>query len=93
METIHVKFDELTTMASKCNNSGLGVNCSNFQDSSEELIEIPSKEDLESLFGPLYEEYFETRTPEVLDNSTTNTLDNEDTPSSSLIIVEDHDDP
>ncbi|GJY84198.1 retrovirus-related pol polyprotein from transposon TNT 1-94 [Tanacetum coccineum] len=36
METIHVKFDELTTMASKCNNSGPGLNCLNFQDSSKD---------------------------------------------------------
>ncbi|GJR76489.1 retrovirus-related pol polyprotein from transposon TNT 1-94 [Tanacetum coccineum] len=27
METIHVKFDELTAMASECNNSGPGLNC------------------------------------------------------------------
>ncbi|GKC59931.1 hypothetical protein Tco_1087529 [Tanacetum coccineum] len=54
METIHVKFDELTAMASKCNNSGPG---------------------------------------QVSDNSAANTLDNEDTPSSSSIIVEDHDAP
>ncbi|GJS26451.1 retrovirus-related pol polyprotein from transposon TNT 1-94 [Tanacetum coccineum] len=53
METIHVKFDELTTMASECNNSGPGLNCSNFQDSSEELNEIPSPQDLDNLFGPL----------------------------------------
>ncbi|GJZ62690.1 retrovirus-related pol polyprotein from transposon TNT 1-94 [Tanacetum coccineum] len=50
METIHVKFDELTIMSSKCNNSEPGLNCSNFQDSSEELNEIPSKEDLETCF-------------------------------------------
>ncbi|GKD84551.1 retrovirus-related pol polyprotein from transposon TNT 1-94 [Tanacetum coccineum] len=39
------------------------------------------------------EEYYATRTPEVSDNSTANTLDNEDTPLSSSIIVEDHDAP
>ncbi|GJZ06470.1 retrovirus-related pol polyprotein from transposon TNT 1-94 [Tanacetum coccineum] len=93
METIHVKFDELTTMASECNNSGPSINCSNFQYSSEELNETPSKEDLDNLFGPLYEEYYATRTLEVSDNSTANTLDNEDTPSSSSIIIEDHDAP
>ncbi|GJS13010.1 retrovirus-related pol polyprotein from transposon TNT 1-94 [Tanacetum coccineum] len=47
METIHVKFDELTTMASEFNNSGPGLNCSKFQDSLEELNEIPSKEDFD----------------------------------------------
>ncbi|GJS68228.1 hypothetical protein Tco_0682793 [Tanacetum coccineum] len=72
---------------------GPGLNYSNFQDSSEELNEIPSKENLDNLFGPLYEEYYATRTSEVSDNSIANTLDNEDTPSSSSIIIEDHDAP
>nr|GEW35993.1 integrase, catalytic region, zinc finger, CCHC-type, peptidase aspartic, catalytic [Tanacetum cinerariifolium] len=67
---------------------GPGFNCLNFQDSSEDLNSIPSKEDLNNLFGPLYEEYYATRSPEVLDNFAANTLDNEDTPSSSSIIVE-----
>nr|GEW33745.1 integrase, catalytic region, zinc finger, CCHC-type, peptidase aspartic, catalytic [Tanacetum cinerariifolium] len=90
---LHVKFDEVTTMAFECNNSGPGLNYLNFQESSEELNEIPSKEDLDNFFGPLYEEYYATRTPEVLDNSVANTLDNEDTPSSSSIIIEHHDAP
>ncbi|GJR12893.1 hypothetical protein Tco_0795545 [Tanacetum coccineum] len=64
METIHVKFDKLTAIASECNNSGPGTNCSNLQDSSEELNETPSKEDSDNLFGPLYEEYYVKRTPE-----------------------------
>nr|GEX07852.1 hypothetical protein [Tanacetum cinerariifolium] len=54
---------------------------------------MPSKEDLDNLFGPLYGEYYAMRTPEVSDNFATNTFDNEDTRSSSLIIVEDHDTP
>ncbi|GKD67602.1 retrovirus-related pol polyprotein from transposon TNT 1-94 [Tanacetum coccineum] len=91
METIHVKFDELTAMASECNNSGPGVNCSNFQDSSEEMNDIPSQQDLDNLFGPMYEEYYALRNSEVSDNSIANTLDNEDTPSSSSIIVHDND--
>ncbi|GJU12437.1 retrovirus-related pol polyprotein from transposon TNT 1-94 [Tanacetum coccineum] len=93
METIHVKFDELTAMASVCNNSRPGLNYSNFEYSSGELNEIPSKEDLDNLFGLLYEEYYATRTPEVSDNFAAITLDNDDTPSSSSIIVEDHDAP
>ncbi|GKC09973.1 retrovirus-related pol polyprotein from transposon TNT 1-94 [Tanacetum coccineum] len=36
METIHVKFDELTVMASECNNLEPGMNCMNFNDSSED---------------------------------------------------------
>nr|GFD10676.1 hypothetical protein [Tanacetum cinerariifolium] len=63
------------------------LNCLNFQDSSEELNEIPSKEDLDN------EEYYATRTLKVSDNSAANTLDNEDNHSYSSIIVEDHDVP
>nr|GEY06466.1 integrase, catalytic region, zinc finger, CCHC-type, peptidase aspartic, catalytic [Tanacetum cinerariifolium] len=68
-----------------------GLKYSNFEDSTKELNEMPSKEDLDNLFGPLYKEYYTMRTPKVSYNSTTNTLDNEDTRSS--IIVEDHDAP
>nr|GEV66892.1 putative reverse transcriptase domain-containing protein [Tanacetum cinerariifolium] len=93
METIHVKFDKLTAMASECNNSGPDINCSNLQNSSKELNEIPSKEDLDNLFGPMYEQYYAIGTTKESDNFTANTLDNEDTPSSSSIIVEDHDTP
>nr|GEW43263.1 retrovirus-related Pol polyprotein from transposon TNT 1-94 [Tanacetum cinerariifolium] len=53
METIHVKFDELTSMASECNNSGPSLNCSNFQDSSDDMNEIPSQQDLDNLFDTL----------------------------------------
>ncbi|GJW37693.1 integrase, catalytic region, zinc finger, CCHC-type containing protein [Tanacetum coccineum] len=67
--------------------------CSNFQDSSKYLTETPSKEDLDNLFGPMYEEYYEMRTPEVSTNSAATTLYNKDTPSSSSIIVEDNDAP
>ncbi|GKB64203.1 hypothetical protein Tco_0920389, partial [Tanacetum coccineum] len=93
IETIHVKFDELTIMASKCNNSGPSVNCLNFQGSSKEMNDIPSQQALDNLFGPLYEEYYVPRAPEVSNNSAANTLDTEVTPSSSSIIVEDSDAP
>nr|GEY79511.1 retrovirus-related Pol polyprotein from transposon TNT 1-94 [Tanacetum cinerariifolium] len=93
METIHVKFDELKAMASECNNLGPGVHCSNFQESSKEMNEIPSQQDLDNLFGPLYEEYYASRTTEMSNNSIANTLDNEDTSSPSSIIVEDSDAP
>ncbi|GJY41696.1 retrovirus-related pol polyprotein from transposon TNT 1-94 [Tanacetum coccineum] len=66
MEMMHVKFDELTAMASKCNNSEPGINITNFQDSSS---------------------------PEVSDNSAVNTLDNENTSSSSSIVVEEDEAP
>ncbi|GJV22566.1 hypothetical protein Tco_1371586 [Tanacetum coccineum] len=61
MEMIHVKFDELTPMASKCNNSEPGINYPNFQDSSEDSKSVPSKTDLDNLFGPLYEDYYVTK--------------------------------
>ncbi|GJZ97341.1 retrovirus-related pol polyprotein from transposon TNT 1-94 [Tanacetum coccineum] len=93
MDTIHVKFDELTAMASECNNLEPGTNCMNFQDSSEDSQSIPSKSDLDNLFGPLYEEYYETSLPEVSYNSAANTLDNEHTSSSSSIVVEEYEAP
>ncbi|GJX47625.1 retrovirus-related pol polyprotein from transposon TNT 1-94 [Tanacetum coccineum] len=86
-------FDELTTMASECNNSEPGINCTNFQDSSEDSQSVPSKIDLDNLFGPLYEEYYATSSPEVSDNSAVNTLDNENTSSSSSIVVEEDEAP
>ncbi|GJZ97122.1 retrovirus-related pol polyprotein from transposon TNT 1-94 [Tanacetum coccineum] len=93
METIHVKFDELTTMASECNNSKPGFNCMNFQDSSEDSQSVPSKTDLDNLFGPLYEEYYATSPPEMSDNFDSNTLDNEDTSSSSSIVIKEDEAP
>ncbi|GKD35008.1 retrovirus-related pol polyprotein from transposon TNT 1-94, partial [Tanacetum coccineum] len=77
METFHIKFDELTTMASECNNLKPRINNTNFQDSSEDSQSVPSKTDLDNLFGPLYEEYYETSSTEVLDNLAANTLDND----------------
>ncbi|GJU75307.1 hypothetical protein Tco_1272377 [Tanacetum coccineum] len=88
METIQSKFDKLTAMASECNNSGFGLNCSNFLDSSDDMNEIPSQQDLDNLFGPLYEEYYTPSTFELTNNSVANTLDVEDTLSPSSIIVE-----
>ncbi|GKA88564.1 retrovirus-related pol polyprotein from transposon TNT 1-94 [Tanacetum coccineum] len=62
-----------------------------YNHSSKEMNDIPSQQDFDNFFGPLYEEYYASRTSEVLDNSAANTLDNEDTPSFSSIIVEDND--
>ncbi|GJZ24820.1 hypothetical protein Tco_0983991 [Tanacetum coccineum] len=93
METIHVKFDEFTAMASECNNSEPGINCMNFQDSSEDSQSVPSKTDSDNLFGPLYEEYYDTSSPKVLDNSAANTLDHDNTSSSLLIVVEEDEAP
>nr|GEU48967.1 hypothetical protein [Tanacetum cinerariifolium] len=49
--------------------------------------------DLDNLFGPLYEEYYATSPPEVSDNSDANTLDNENTSSSSSMVVEEYEAP
>ncbi|GJT89009.1 retrovirus-related pol polyprotein from transposon TNT 1-94 [Tanacetum coccineum] len=43
-------------------------------DSSEDSQSVPSKTDLDNLFGPLYEEYYATNPPEVSDNSTANII-------------------
>ncbi|GJW23794.1 retrovirus-related pol polyprotein from transposon TNT 1-94 [Tanacetum coccineum] len=65
METIHVKFNELTTMASEQNILESDSNHTIFEDSSEEPSQTPSKEDLDDLFGPLYNEHYERRIPNV----------------------------
>ncbi|GJT79952.1 gag-pol polyprotein [Tanacetum coccineum] len=67
------------------------VTCVNFNNSSEDSQSVPSTSDLDNLFGPMYEEYYATRSQEVPDNSATHTLANDNTSSSSSIIVE-HDD-
>nr|GFC40727.1 hypothetical protein [Tanacetum cinerariifolium] len=48
---------------------------------------------LDNLFGPLYEEYYATSSPEVSDNSVADTLDNENTYSSLSIVVEEDEAP
>nr|GEV27396.1 uncharacterized mitochondrial protein AtMg00810-like [Tanacetum cinerariifolium] len=93
METIHAKFDELTAMAIECNNLKPGTNCMNFQYSSEDSQSVPSKKDLDNLFGPLYEEYYTSISHEVSGNSAENTLDNENTFSSSSIIIKEDEAP
>ncbi|GJX94062.1 integrase, catalytic region, zinc finger, CCHC-type containing protein [Tanacetum coccineum] len=71
----------------------LEINCTNFQDSSEGSQLVPSKTDLDNLFGPMYEEYYATSSPEVSDNSALNTLDHKHTSSSSSIVVEEDEAP
>ncbi|GJW53487.1 retrovirus-related pol polyprotein from transposon TNT 1-94 [Tanacetum coccineum] len=93
METIHVKFDELMAMASKCNNLEPGMNCTNFNNSSEDSQSIPLKSDMDNLFGPLCEEYYEMSSQEVSDDSAANTTDNDHTYSSSSIVVGQDDAP
>ncbi|GJS07382.1 retrovirus-related pol polyprotein from transposon TNT 1-94 [Tanacetum coccineum] len=61
METIHVKFDKLTAMASEHDSLERVFQQFINDDSSAKSMNIPSKEDLDNLFGPMYEEYFEKR--------------------------------
>ncbi|GJZ39672.1 integrase, catalytic region, zinc finger, CCHC-type containing protein [Tanacetum coccineum] len=68
-------FDELTAMASECNNLEPGINCTNFNDSSEDSQSVPSTSNLDNLFGPMYEEYYVSSSQEVSDNFAANTLD------------------
>ncbi|GJT86296.1 retrovirus-related pol polyprotein from transposon TNT 1-94 [Tanacetum coccineum] len=91
METIHVKFDELTAMASE--HDSLEPVFQRFinDDSSVESMNTPFKKDLDNLFGPVYEEYFAKRSSDVSINFATQQVHNhEDSPSTSSIIVEDH---
>ncbi|GJR68057.1 hypothetical protein Tco_0014122 [Tanacetum coccineum] len=94
MEMIHVKFDELTTMASECNNLEPRMNYANFMIIGKNSMNPTFEQsDLDNLFGPMYEEYYPTSLHEVSDNSAANTLDNDHTSSSSLIVVDQDDAP
>ncbi|GJY15953.1 copia protein [Tanacetum coccineum] len=89
METIHVKIDELIAMPSE--HDSLEPVSQRFinDDSLVESMNILSKEDLDNLFGPMYEEYFEKRSSEMFITSVAQQVHNhEDSPSTSSIIVE-----
>ncbi|GJS30191.1 retrovirus-related pol polyprotein from transposon TNT 1-94 [Tanacetum coccineum] len=79
---IHTRHNKTPTM-----------NCSNFNDSSEDSQSVPCTSDLDNLFGPMYEEYYPMSSQEVSDNSAANTLDNDHTSSSSSIVVDQDDAP
>ncbi|GKB20465.1 retrovirus-related pol polyprotein from transposon TNT 1-94 [Tanacetum coccineum] len=94
METINVKFDELTAMASE--HDCLEPELQRFIDhnSSAETINTPSKEDLDNLFGPMYEEYFKKKFSYTPINSAKQlTQIHEDSPSTSSIIIDEHEAP
>nr|GEV16304.1 hypothetical protein [Tanacetum cinerariifolium] len=94
MKTIHVKFDELTTMDSE--HSCLEPKTNRFivEDSSVKSNQALSKAGLDDLFALMYEEYFKKRSPKVSTNfALLTTLNNKDTPLSSSIIVEDNEAP
>ncbi|GJY14734.1 retrovirus-related pol polyprotein from transposon TNT 1-94 [Tanacetum coccineum] len=59
-----------------------------------ESMNTPSKGDLDNLFRPMYEEYFEKRSFEVSTNSSAQQVyNNEDSPSTSSIIVKEQEAP
>ncbi|GKC92396.1 hypothetical protein Tco_1157838 [Tanacetum coccineum] len=94
METINVKFDELIAMAFEhdCLESKL-QRFINYNSSVEEM-NTPTKEDLDNLFGPMFEEYFKKKFSDTLINSATHpTQIHEDSHSTYSIIVDKHEAP
>ncbi|GJV02772.1 retrovirus-related pol polyprotein from transposon TNT 1-94 [Tanacetum coccineum] len=66
----------------------------NNPNSSDDLMDTPSKEDLDNLFGPMFEDYFEQKSSDTTINSAAQpTHDQEDLPSTSSIIVDTHEAP
>ncbi|GJS36183.1 hypothetical protein Tco_0534565 [Tanacetum coccineum] len=91
---LHVKFDELTTMASKHDSLEPVLQRFINHNSSAETIKTPSKEDLDNLFGPMFEEYFEKKFSDTPINSAAQpTQIHEDSPSTSSIIIDEHEVP
>ncbi|GKC25122.1 hypothetical protein Tco_1027272 [Tanacetum coccineum] len=94
METIHVKFDELTTMASEHDCLELELQRFINHNSSAEEMNTPSKEDLDNLFGPMSEEYFEMKSSDTPINFASQpTQIHKDSSSTSSIIVDEHEAP
>ncbi|GKB89369.1 retrovirus-related pol polyprotein from transposon TNT 1-94, partial [Tanacetum coccineum] len=78
IETIHVTFDDLTTMASKQFSSGPGLHCTTPATSSSGLVPNPvsqkpcippPRDDWDRLFQPMFDEYF---TPPSIDANKNN---------------------
>ncbi|GJS43980.1 retrovirus-related pol polyprotein from transposon TNT 1-94 [Tanacetum coccineum] len=89
-----IGFDELTVIASVHDCLKLELQRFNNQNSSDDLMNTPSKEDLDNLFGPMFEDYFEQKSSDTTINSAAQpTHDQEDSPSTSLIIVDTHEAP
>nr|GEX91326.1 retrovirus-related Pol polyprotein from transposon TNT 1-94 [Tanacetum cinerariifolium] len=88
-EMIHVKFDELMAIAFEHNSLEPDSNHLNFEDPLVEPTHTPSTEDLHSLFGMFYDEYFEEITKQVSTYSVApDNPNNDDTTSSTTIIVD-----
>ncbi|GJZ90910.1 retrovirus-related pol polyprotein from transposon TNT 1-94 [Tanacetum coccineum] len=94
METINVQFDELTEMASEHDCLEPDLQRFNNPNSSDDLIDTPSKEVLDNFFGLMFEDYFEHKTSDTTINSAAQpTHDQEDLPSTSSIIIDTHEVP
>ncbi|GJR96325.1 retrovirus-related pol polyprotein from transposon TNT 1-94 [Tanacetum coccineum] len=90
METINVKFDELTAMAFE--HDCLEPELQRFinHNSSAEEMNTPSKEDLDNLFGLMFEEYFEKMFSDTPINSVAQpTQIHEDSPSTASNYCDD----
>ncbi|GJX60618.1 retrovirus-related pol polyprotein from transposon TNT 1-94 [Tanacetum coccineum] len=94
METIHVKFDELTAMASEHDCLEPELQRFNNHNSSAEQMNTPSKEDLDNLSGAMFEEYSEQKSSDtpIYFAAQPNQV-HEDSPSTSSIIVDTHEAP
>ncbi|GJV32226.1 retrovirus-related pol polyprotein from transposon TNT 1-94 [Tanacetum coccineum] len=91
METIYVKFDELTAMASEHDCLEHVLQRFNNNTSSGGIMNTPSKEDLDNLFSPMFEEDFMKRSFDTPINSAAqSTQFHKDSPSTSSIIVDEH---
>nr|GEX49091.1 hypothetical protein [Tanacetum cinerariifolium] len=94
METIHVKFDELTAISSKHDCLEPELQRFNNHNSSGGSMNTPSKEDLDNLFGPMFEEYFGKKSSDTPINSAAQpTQLHEDSPSTSLITIDEYEAP
>ncbi|GKB61363.1 reverse transcriptase domain-containing protein, partial [Tanacetum coccineum] len=80
--------DDLGKMKPK---EDIGVFIGYSETSRDDLMDTPSKEDLDNLFGPMFEDYFEHKTSDTTINSAAQpTHDQEDLPSTSSIIIDIH---
>nr|GEV56668.1 integrase, catalytic region, zinc finger, CCHC-type, peptidase aspartic, catalytic [Tanacetum cinerariifolium] len=90
----HVKFDELMVMASEHDSLEPELQRFNYINSSAEPVNTPSKEDLDNLFGLMFEEYFRKKYSDTPINFAAQpTQLHEDSPSTSSINVEEHEAP
>nr|GEU41486.1 putative ribonuclease H-like domain-containing protein [Tanacetum cinerariifolium] len=94
METIHVKFDELTAMASEHDCLEPELQQFNNHSSSAEPMNTPSKEELYNFFGLMFEEYFGKKSSDTPINFAAQpTQLHKDSPSTSLITIDEHEAP